>query len=71
MRGKGNKITLAFPESFGFCFWLVSHHQNKQGQIHSPGIFEVRGVIIVLSLELLSIKAVLNLTGEFPFRAFL
>lgn len=71
IRGKGNKIILAFPGSFSFHFWSLRHYQNKQGQIHSLGIFEVRGVIVVLSPKLLSIKAVLNLAGESPFGSFL
>lgn len=60
-----------FPESFSFHFLLVSHYQNKQGQINSLAIFEVRGVIFVLSLKILSIKAVLNLAGESLFESFL
>lgn len=71
MRGKGNKITLAFPEPFEFRFWLVRHLKKKsQGQINSLGIFAVRGVITVLSPKLLSIKTLLNLTRESPFESF-
>lgn len=70
IRRKGNNITLVCPESFSFRLWLVSHCQNKQGQIQSLDIFEVRGVTVVQSPKPLSINAVLNLAVESLFESF-
>lgn len=67
---KGDKVTLAFPASFSCRFWLVSHYQDKQVQIYFLGIFEARGVRIVLSPKLLCTKAVLNPAGESPSKSF-
>lgn len=67
--GERNKIILASLKSFSFNF-LASQLLPKMDQINSLCTFEVRKVIVVLRLKLLSILVVLNLAEECPFESF-